>query len=337
MRWRARGALAVCALVATCLMLVVQRGRPRQLFDARRLSTRLYGGGLEQTRRASPMSSSRVAWPRRLLGSPAGGVMLWAYGRSATDTFAGTLMESSKFRYCGGQKEGFTKNGGHARKGVALSQQALTKCIATDGRVTHIKPQHLVEKGSSLRTVDDLFPAVKAAGFTVVVAAFRYNQLLREVSSIELETNGELERFKRAKEYFCMDHLTQSWRKHHETWRSGTESAKRDGLDVLELSFEDVTERLCDSVRRTLARLPGWPNTCKVFHSPHTRTSHHHISLEHRVGAKAFQCIQHHFETFPDYAWMLAERVEHPPTGWNASSGTVAKTQSRTHGLSNGP
>ena len=38
----------------------------------------------------------------------------------------------------------------------------------------------------------------------------------------------ELERFKRAKEYFCMDHLTQSWRKHHETWRSGTESAKRE-------------------------------------------------------------------------------------------------------------
>ena len=76
-------------------------------------------------------------------------------------------------------------------------------------------------------------------------------------------------------------------------------SGAGEGLGVLELPFEDVRERLCDSVRRTLARLPGWPDTCTVFHSPHTRTSHHKLSLEHRAGANVRNGQDQYNSRFP--------------------------------------
>ena len=40
----------------------------------------------------------RTTSPRRR------GVILWAHGRSATDTYCGTLKDSAHFRYCNGMK-----------------------------------------------------------------------------------------------------------------------------------------------------------------------------------------------------------------------------------------
>ncbi|KAK7248740.1 hypothetical protein SO694_00040262 [Aureococcus anophagefferens] len=61
----------------------------------------------------------RTTSPRRR------GVILWAHGRSATDTYCGTLKDSAHFRYCNGIKEGF--NTQH-RQGRDLTRKNLERC-----------------------------------------------------------------------------------------------------------------------------------------------------------------------------------------------------------------
>mmetsp|Transcript_28234 Transcript_28234/g.95096 ORF Transcript_28234/g.95096 Transcript_28234/m.95096 type:complete len:94 (-) Transcript_28234:21-302(-) len=91
----------------------------------------------------------------------------------------------------------------------------------------------------------------------------------------------------------------------------------------MELSFAEVTTGLCDSVKRTLAKLPGWPKQCRVFDSPHSRTSHHGQTIQQRIGPAAHACVLRHFKRVPLYSWMLDDHAEVPPKGWNASDGTA--------------
>ena len=67
------------------------------------------------------------------------GVILWAYGRSATDTYCGTLKDSAPFRYCNGIKEGFNTDRNHAPQGRDLTRTNLARCARRDEMLSHIR------------------------------------------------------------------------------------------------------------------------------------------------------------------------------------------------------
>lgn len=250
---------------------------------------------------------------------PEGGVVLWAYGRSATDVFAGSVVEAAKWKYCNGAKEGF--------KDHALTAKSLRKCMKREERFTHLKPQHLTREDSELRNSTEFFRAARQAGYTTVAAVYRDNALNRAVSSFELsqrlkckhiqDTSCTLEF---AREKFCGEEgaLAREFRETKKLWEIGIEDAKHEGFDILQLRFTDVVDRVCDSVERLLALVPPLAvargfRRCKPYQSPHVLTSHHELTMEGRVGPVAYECITRQLERDPDFSWMLQPHLETPP------------------------
>ena len=120
------------------------------------------------------------------------GVILWAHGRSATDTYCLTLRRSARMNFCRHMKEGF--NTKHA-SGVLLRKKRLEKCGRSGELLTHIKPSHVRNTSrTDLRSPEDLFAAARGAGFEVVVAVYRHNALARAVSSFEIHRYAGLKR-----------------------------------------------------------------------------------------------------------------------------------------------
>ena len=116
------------------------------------------------------------------------GVILWAHGRSATDTYCLTLRRSARMNFCRHMKEGF--NTKHA-SGVLLRKKRLERCGKDGQLLTHIKPSHVRNTSrTDVRSPEDLFAAARGAGFEVVVAVYRHNALARAVSSFEIHRYG---------------------------------------------------------------------------------------------------------------------------------------------------
>ena len=97
------------------------------------------------------------------------GVILWAYGRSATDTYCGTLKDSAHFRYCNGIKEGFNTN---HREGRVLTKAHLKRCAERNEMLSHVKPSHLSpeDKRDHLNTPEKFMRAARQFGYEVIVA-----------------------------------------------------------------------------------------------------------------------------------------------------------------------
>ena len=120
------------------------------------------------------------------------GVILWAHGRSATDTYCLTLRRSARMNFCRHMKEGF--NTKHA-SGVLLRKKRLERCGKDGQLLTHIKPSHVRNSSrTDVRSPEDLFAAARGAGFEVVVAVYRHNALARAVSSFEIHRYAGLKR-----------------------------------------------------------------------------------------------------------------------------------------------
>lgn len=241
-----------------------------------------------------------------------GGVVVWAHGRSATDTFAGSLMLTAGYAYCKGEKEAFKDDGPKADE--------LKTCFEDHERLTHVKPNHLRSEGE-LNNSSLFFDAAKDAGFTVVAAVYRANALHRMVSSFELNAKHLTDpaaRCRETKELFCSNHthhLRDIFLDQRRELLQGIEDAERRGFKVIQLTFEDVILDTCDSVARTLDLVsPGLSNSpCVVYQSPHTKTSHHNATLKERVGQAAYECIVDELQDDPAFSWMLEPHVEHPP------------------------
>ena len=183
------------------------------------------------------------------------GVILWAHGRSATDTYCLTLRRSARMNFCRHMKEGF--NTKHA-SGVLLRKKRLEKCGRSGELLTHIKPSHVRNSSrTDVRSPEDLFAAARGAGFEVVVAVYRHNALARAVSSFEIHRYAGLKREdsgtlaarrreaklrQRASEDFC--HKPGALKRHFETERDlydrGLRAARANGLKLLRFSFEAV-------------------------------------------------------------------------------------------------
>ena len=248
------------------------------------------------------------------------GVILWAYGRSATDTYCGSLKKSASFKYCNGIKEGFNRR---HKLGTFLESKNLKKCAKRGEMLTHIKPSHLRNSrniSSHLDTPERLMKAARSAGYGIIVVEYRANALARQVSSWELyktssnfEKKSRKERNAEARHEFCKDNI-KSWEKIFDKWERGVVAASKEGLTVIELNFNNVTRHLCESVDLTTRAL-AWCGRgrckCRSFTSPHTKTSHHKASLAGRTSGEAARCVTEQLKVDPNYAWMLdLSRIE---------------------------
>ena len=238
------------------------------------------------------------------------GVILWAYGRSATDTYCGTLKDSAHFRYCNGIKEGFNTDRNHAPQGRDLTRTNLARCARRDEMLSHIKPGHLSkqDRPDHITTPEKLMRAARDNGYEVVVAEYRSNALARMVSSWEMHARSAAD----TEAEFCLpgDGLVEKMAEEKRLWQRGLRAAVHERLKVIELSFENVTRGLCAAVKRTTLALEpsecgGAKCACREFESPHTKTSNRAASLAGRTSPEAAACITAALEGAPDYAWML--------------------------------
>ena len=257
------------------------------------------------------------------------GVILWAHGRSATDTYCLTLRRSARMNFCRHMKEGF--NTKHA-SGVLLRKKRLEKCGRSGELLTHIKPGHVRNSSrTDVRSPEDLFAAARGAGFEVVVAVYRHNALARAVSSFEIHRYAGLKREdsgtlaarrreaklrQRASEDFC--HKPGALKRHFETERDlydrGLRAARANGLKLLRFSFEAVTGDLCGTIKKTTTAL-GCETRCRCQPtlSKHQRTSRRDRSLAGRTSPEAAKCITAELAGDVRYEWMLNLSATRPP------------------------
>ena len=257
------------------------------------------------------------------------GVILWAHGRSATDTYCLTLRRSARMNFCRHMKEGF--NTKHA-SGVLLRKKRLEKCGRSGELLTHIKPSHVRNSSrTDVRSPEDLFAAARGAGFEVVVAVYRHNALARAVSSFEIHRYAGLKREdsgtlaarrreaklrQRASEDFC--HKPGALKRHFETERDlydrGLRAARANGLKLLRFSFEAVTGDLCGTIKKTTTAL-GCETRCRCQPtlSKHQRTSRRDRTLAGRTSPEAAKCITAELAGDVRYEWMLNLTATRPP------------------------
>jgi hypothetical protein len=220
---------------------------------------------------------------------PSAALLLWAHGRSATETLFGTLEKDAHVHPCYGVKEAFKGK----RESRTLSYASLMHCARTACREdtkcavgTHLKPSHLRGNSSELQTTPEFVAAADQAGWRLMVVVYRRNSLARFVSSWELSHYRHTTNLKRrhstsvtsvtapdewalASNALSMPYLwstqhafTGMIRTFEEQDRSllvGIEAAlATPGWRVLALDFLDVTQKLCRSsgaVRQELREL----------------------------------------------------------------------------------
>ena len=162
--------------------------------------------------------------------------------------------------------------------------------------------------------------AARSAGYGIIVVEYRANALARQVSSWELyKTSSNFEKKSRKKkktevrDIFCKDNI-KNWEQLFAFWERGVAAASKEGLTVIELNFNNVTRHLCESVDLTTRAL-AWCGRgrckCRLFTSPHTKTSHRKASLADRTSEEAARCVTEQLKVDPNYAWMLdLSRIE---------------------------
>ncbi|KAK7248738.1 2OG-Fe(II) oxygenase superfamily protein [Aureococcus anophagefferens] len=107
----------------------------------------------------------RTTSPRRR------GVILWAHGRSATDTYCGTLKDSAHFRYCNGIKGGLQHE---PPRGPGADEGAPQALRGAERDARRVKPSHLSpeDKRDHLNTPEKLMRAAREFGYEVIVAEY---------------------------------------------------------------------------------------------------------------------------------------------------------------------
>eukprot|EP00435_Cladocopium_sp_Y103_P016715 s832_g4.t1 len=193
------------------------------------------------------------------------GLVMWSYGRSATGSFMKSLQKTTGLSFCNGEKESFFFEKTKQR----LTSSALKTCMQRGQRLTHVKPYHLVTVDSDLRTPHDFFNAAYEAGYRIVVASFRENQLARDVSSYRNDYNwfnvsrasalaGGIDNWARRR--LEMDQPNRSLIERYEDARKfynlGVTAAKELGFTVVACNFADMVVDMCECVRLALKTLP---------------------------------------------------------------------------------
>ena len=240
------------------------------------------------------------------------GIILWAEGRSATDTFCETLRKTASLKYCNGHEESFSPT----KNRPPLTRKNLGKCSRRNELLAHVKPSHLRED-TDLATPELLMGAARGLGFGVVVADFRQNQLAREVSSFERDVSRKRASRDSASDRFCGGDVKAGFASNFSFWRRGVDAARAAHLRVVEVAFRDIVSNVCgtvDRVTRSLAQCSSSNCVCRADgYAKHLTGRPRGEGLEERTSPAAADCLKRELGGDPSYAWMLNLSRVAPP------------------------
>ena len=240
------------------------------------------------------------------------GIILWAEGRSATDTYCETLRKTASLKYCNGHEESFSPS----KNRPALTRKHLAACSRKNQLLAHVKPSHLRED-TDLATPEDLMGAARGLGFGVVVADFRANQLAREVSSFERDVSRKRASRDAASDRFCGGGIKTGFAANETFWRRGVDAARAAHLKVVEVAFRDIVAGACatvDRVTRSLAQCQASRCVCRADgYAKHLTGRPRGEGLAGRTSPAAADCLRRELGGDPRYAWMLNLSRAAPP------------------------
>lgn len=240
------------------------------------------------------------------------GIILWAEGRSATDTFCNTLKKTVGLTYCNGHEESFSPS----KNRPPLTRKNLGTCSRKNQLLAHVKPSHLRED-TDLATPELLMGAARGLGFGVVVADFRQNQLARLVSSFERDVSRKRVHRDAASDRFCGGGIKTGFAANETFWRRGVDAARAAHLKVVEVAFRDIVAGACatvDRVTRSLAQCQASRCACRADgYAKHRTGRPRGEELEERTSPAAADCLRRELGGDPSYAWMLNLSRVAPP------------------------
>jgi len=255
------------------------------------------------------------AWPASVDAgaAPAGGVLLYSEGRSATEslfhaiaTVSGCKIKTVNDEYGG---ESFKRTAGVPVAGLNLS-------MAAGARYVHVKEGHIargLKQPNRVRSPTQLMQLARAAGFTTVVIHLRSNEFARYLSGLEYGCSGEC-----APKYknLCAEGLTQRLGLAGRRAEGGVRAARDAGLAVVLTTFEDVVEDAC-SVASSVLRVYNKVSAAAARHSVvSSRSGRTRLALKDRIGERAHECVVKALSPLPAFRWMLdgnGTRLRPPP------------------------
>lgn len=250
---------------------------------------------------------------------------MWALGKSATDYYAKSVIETANWKFCNGDKESFKPGAAHGRGLPLLNAKNLRACVERNQPFAHIKPEHLKHGQPDFADPEVFFQAVFDAGWTVVVALQRENSFARQLSGINWRLGHVRDPKLREHQFirhFCHmgDVITGQYEPERKIMTAGIRAALKAGLKVLYLSYADVTIDPCGSVRDTLKLYDpnrNWTECVLDVNNTHSKT-HVSLPLSEHLGAEALVCAQATFDRHPGWSWMLEDggHRSSPPDTW---------------------
>lgn len=256
--------------------------------------------------------------------SRTGGILLYAHGRTATESYYKTVMNIA-----GSEMRSLFDShlGGESWKNIkGVPTDAFNVTLAANRRYAHVKPKHIFDgqgRDGKVQTDDELFRLAKAAGFTLVVVIYRSNELAWLMSNLEFSRflTGNTP----VSDAICRDSemLLEGLDESRRQIRRGIIAARNAGFPVLLATFEDIVRDTC-SVATTTIEIYNSVSGHQVCKGSSECASEKTVSHSHpprpfsdRVDEKGRSCLD---KIMADtaFAWMVEDDAMplDPPSTW---------------------
>ena len=287
-------------------------------------------------------ATSKAPDGERERASP-GGILLYACGRSATETFAASIKEGTM----GVLQWQDARSVGGETFPLGVPTGGLKDLISHGYRYVHIKPYHLMlghGVADRVHTETELAREAKSAGFTLFVTVYRANELAQTLSALTLwwlNQNLNASHAEFFAQHLCLGdgELVHKLTQGRLSLERGVRAAREAGLAVMIATFEDVVRDVCTTSRRIIdaynrASLLQAPIRCEDPQALTTISTRRgepchgaackeydrdlaSMTLHERVGARAHRCLLGALNS-TRFSWMLEDegRRLDPPASW---------------------
>lgn len=290
--------------------------------------------GLEGWKRLVESGSFPANSPLPADAAP-GGILLYSLGRVGSESLYHAIRSVSS----GAIAAAFDPYGGETFKetrGVPVS--GLNLSIGSGYRYTHVKPTFVRDglgKPARVQSAAELMREARVAGFTIVMAIDRTNELSQHLSALEfncMKSNDCAQRHEKLcqGQHTLIDELELQRRE----VRTGLAAALSAGLPVFLSSFEDVVADSCALAQSVLRAYNSLLNSkrrerplainvraCEGKAIVSSATNFTALGLRDRLGAGPYACLLHAVHRRPEFSWMMEEAGKRmrPPTTWRSA------------------
>lgn len=266
-----------------------------------------------------------------------GGILLYSLGRVGSES----LYHAIKSVSSGAITAAYDRYGGETFKDThpqGIPVAGLNLSIRDGYRYTHVKPMFIrFGQGNPARvqTTAELMRIARVAGFTMVMAVDRTNELSQYLSEIEFGCQKGVDCAQRY-ERFCQQrgNLVEELELRRREIRLGLATALSEGLSVFLSTFEDVVTDSCALAQGVLraynllatrnknqARVRINTRVCPSKAVVSSATNFSALTLEERLGSGPHACLIQAIGDHPEYSWMMDEggKRMRPPTTWRTA------------------